>query len=110
MKSIWRGRKILVQSISYNGKVNIIAITDKITTGAPHFVEMAHSQPSKLNESTKREIESLAVSAIKAIGINNGPAHTEIIVTSEGPKIVEIGARLGGDNITTHLSTIFYWS
>lgn len=45
----------------------------------------------------------VATSAIKAIGINNGPSHTEIIVTSEGPKIVEVGARLGGDNITTHL-------
>ena len=41
--------------------------------------------------------------ANKAIGIKNGPSHTEIIVTSEGPKIVELGARLGGDNITTHL-------
>ena len=32
------GPEVSVESISYNGKVNIIAITDKITTGAPHFV------------------------------------------------------------------------
>ena len=40
---------------------------------------------------------------MKAIGIENGPSHTEIKVTKDGPKIVELGARLGGDNITTHL-------
>ena len=41
--------------------------------------------------------------ANKALGISNGPSHTEIKVTKDGPKIVELGARLGGDNITTHL-------
>lgn len=39
----------------------------------------------------------------KALSIESGPSHTEIMVTSEGPKIVEIGARLGGDFITSHL-------
>lgn len=41
--------------------------------------------------------------AVNAIGIQNGPSHTEIKVTKDGPKVVELGARLGGDNITTHL-------
>ena len=45
----------------------------------------------------------MAIAANRAIGIESGPSHTEIIVTEEGPKIVELGARLGGDCITTHL-------
>ena len=45
----------------------------------------------------------MVIAANKAVGIQNGPSHTEVIVTNEGPKIVEIGARLGGDCITTHL-------
>ena len=81
----------------------MIQITDKITTGAPHFVEMGHTQPSRLDEATKARIAEVAVMANKAIGIANGPSHTEIIVTENGPKIVELGARLGGDCITTHL-------
>ena len=32
-----------------------------------------------------------------------GPVHIEIILTEEGPKIVELGARMGGDSITSHL-------
>jgi biotin carboxylase len=91
------------QTLSIEGDVHIIAITDKITTGPPRFVEMGHSQPSCLSVKIKKQIEAVAIAAVKAIGIENGPSHTEIIVTTEGPKIVEIGARLGGDNITTHL-------
>ena len=45
----------------------------------------------------------MAKAANRAVGIVEGPSHTEIIITNEGPKIVELGARLGGDNITTHL-------
>lgn len=97
------GTEVSVEALSINGVVNIIAITDKITTGAPNFVEMGHSQPSFLSDEIKDKISKVAILGIKALGIENGPSHTEIIVTKEGPKIVEIGARLGGDNITTHL-------
>ena len=83
--------------------MHVIQITDKLTTGAPYFVEMGHNQPSLLPKNIQQQIEKVAKMAVKALGIQNGPSHTEIKVTSEGPKIVEIGARLGGDNITTHL-------
>lgn len=97
------GFEVSVETISVDGQINIIAITDKLTTGAPRFVEMGHSQPSILSRNIQKEISKITIEAINSIGIKNGPAHTEIIVTAEGPKIVEIGARLGGDNITTHL-------
>lgn len=95
------GPEVSVETIAYNGEVNVIQITDKITTGAPHFVEMGHTQPTRLD--CVEAIKKVAIAANMAIGIENGPSHTEIIVTEEGPKIVEIGARLGGDCITTHL-------
>lgn len=97
------GSEVSVETIAVNGECHVIQITDKITTGSPHFVEMGHTQPSQLNYDTKRRISEAAKLANQAIGITNGPSHTEIIVTEEGPKIVEIGARLGGDCITTHL-------
>ncbi len=97
------GPEVSVETLSVDGDVNIIAITDKLTTGAPRFVEMGHSQPSGLDGSIRRQIGEAAVSAVGSIGIENGPSHTEIIITESGPKIVELGARLGGDNITSHL-------
>jgi biotin carboxylase len=97
------GPEVSVETLCVDGEVHIIAITDKLTSGAPNFVEMGHSQPSMLPKDTIENIAKVTTAAIKAIGILDGPAHTEIIVTNTGPKIVELGARLGGDNITTHL-------
>lgn len=97
------GPEVSVETITIDGETHILAITDKITTGAPHFVEMGHSQPSSLPLGIQDKIKDVAIKAINAIGINNSPAHVEIIITSSGPKLVEIGARLGGDCITSHL-------
>lgn len=95
------GPEVSVETLAIDGEIYVIQITDKMTTGAPHFVEMGHTQPTRLK--CAEEIKRIAKAANKAIGIENGPSHTEIIVTRNGPKIVEIGARLGGDCITTHL-------
>lgn len=100
------GDEVSVESLSIDGICHVIQITDKLTTGAPYFVEMGHSQPSVLSEDTKEKIRQITIAANKAIGIENGPAHTEIKITKDGPKIIELGARLGGDNITTHLTTL----
>lgn len=97
------GPEVSVETLTVDDVCHVIQITDKITTGDPHFVEMGHTQPTRLSEEIAAKIAEVAKAANKAIGITNGPSHTEIIVTSEGPKIVELGARLGGDCITTHL-------
>lgn len=98
-----KGPEVSVEIITLNGEPNVLQITDKLTTGAPHFVEMGHSQPSRLPVADKEKIADLACRAVKAVGIENGPAHVEIILTENGPKMVELGARMGGDCITTHL-------
>lgn len=97
------GPEVSVETVSIDGVCHVIQTTDKLTTGAPHYVEMGHSQPTRLSKETADRIAEVARNANKAIGIKNGPSHTEIIVTGEGPKVVELGARLGGDNIATHL-------
>lgn len=97
------GPEVSVEVMVVNGIVHVLQITDKITTGAPHFVEMGHTQPSRLPFPTQDAIRQVAESACKAVGINKGPAHVEMKVTSRGPVMIELGARMGGDNITTHL-------
>ncbi len=98
-----RGNEVSVEVIVLNGMPNILQVTDKLTTGAPHFVEMGHNQPSRLPEKDVDAIKKLASQAVLAVGIKNGPAHVEIMLTENGPKMVELGARMGGDCITTHL-------
>lgn len=98
-----QGPEVSVEVMALHGKPQVLQITDKLNTGMPHFVEMGHSQPSRLQEGAQAEIRDLACRAVEAIGIQDGPAHVEIILTQEGPKLVELGARMGGDCITTHL-------
>lgn len=97
------GPEVSVEVMVVNGVVNILQITDKITTEAPHFVELGHTQPSQLPMDTQEAIRKVTVAACKAIGIDKGPAHVEMKVTNRGPVMIELGARMGGDNITTHL-------
>ena len=98
-----RGPEVSVELLVINGIPNVLQITDKLTTQAPHFVEIGHSEPSQLRKYEKEKIIKLACDAALSVGIKNGAGHAEIILTDEGPKMVEIGARMGGGCITTHL-------
>ncbi len=97
------GAEVSVEAVTVNGKTTIVTITDKFITPPPYFVELAHSEPSRLSEEIQAQIRGVALQAVKAIGLKNGPSHTEIKVTPDGPKIVELAARLGGDFITSRL-------
>ena len=97
------GEEVSVEIIVYKGQVNILAITDKLTLGKPYFVEIGHAEQSQKSKEIRDAIADLATRAVKAVGIDNSPAHVEIMVTKEGPKMVELGSRMGGGCITTHL-------
>ncbi len=103
LEEYMEGDEFSVETMSIAGECHIIQITDKLTSGAPYFVEMGHTQPTKYNTEIKNRIAEVTKAGVKALGITYGPSHTEIKLTSTGPKIVEIGARLGGGCITTHL-------
>lgn len=97
------GHEVSVEVMVVDGEPHILAVTDKLTTGAPHFVEMGHCQQSQLPNDVIAQIKDVAKQAVKAVGINCGPAHVEMMATPNGPKMIELGARMGGDCITTHL-------
>ncbi len=97
------GPEVSVEVMVVDGVPHVLQVTDKLTTGAPNFVEMGHNQPSMLPTEDVEKIKDLACRAVKSVGINCGPSHVEIKLTPTGPKMVELGARMGGDCITTHL-------
>ncbi len=98
------GDEVSVESISWKGNHTILAITDKITTGAPHFVELAHHQPSGLPEEIQDKIKAETIKCLNALEVNFGAGHSEFKITSNGEVyIIEVGARMGGDFIGSHL-------
>lgn len=98
------GREFCVEYLSYKGKHYFLQITDKVTSGAPHFIEMQHHQPGNISEQQSEAIRDMVEKALTALKIENSPSHTEIKLNSRGELyIIEIGARLGGGHITSDL-------
>lgn len=98
------GREISVEFISYKGKHYPLQITDKVTTEAPHFVELEHHQPSTLTQEQYKEIYTVTSKALDALGLTNGASHSEYKITKDGRiAIMEIGGRMGGDFIGSDL-------
>lgn len=98
------GREFSVEYISHQGKHYFLQVTDKVTSGAPRFVEMQHHQPADIPESLRLRIKEMVESALTALKIENSASHTEIKLNSRGELfIIETGARMGGDYITSDL-------
>lgn len=98
------GREFSVEYISYKGHHYCLQITDKKTSGAPHFIEMAHHQPANIGPDVAQRIRDMVEKALTALKIENSASHTEIKLNSKGELyIIEIGARMGGDKITSDL-------
>lgn len=99
-----QGKEFSVESITYKGSTTIIQFTEKFITPFPNTVEIGHLQPAPLSEVEKEEVSKVVIAAIEAIGIDNSASHAEVMVTAKGVKMIEIGARLGGDFISSYLT------
>ena len=98
------GREISVEMISQNGVHHALQITDKTTTGAPHFVELGHHQPSILPAEMQTRIFAITRKALDALGLTHGASHSEYKITADGRIVViEIAGRMGGDFIGSDL-------
>ena len=99
------GEEYSAECIVQNKKPVVLAFTKKETTGFPHYIETGHSQPAILSKNQKKYLEAKIHSALSILGITNSAAHVEFKITSNGKiGFIEIGARMGGDCIGTHLT------
>ncbi len=99
-----QGDEYSLESISYQEKHYFLAITKKYTTGEPNFIETGHVQPSDLSPETQENVKRMLFSALDALGVQNGAGHSEFRVDEQGNvRIIEIGARMGGDCIGSDL-------
>lgn len=104
------GPEFSVEIIVWHGDITVLAVTDKKTTEAPHFVELGHSQPSQFSKDEVNAIIEAATAGVQALGVDNCACHAEIKLMNNSlvPEayIMEIGARLGGDFISTVLTEL----
>ena len=93
------GLDLTVESITVDGQVHILAMSDKDKLNQRNRVTTSLNYPAALNSKDSKQVKQLVVGAVAAIGIDIGMAHTEVMVTKDGPKLIEIGARGGGGHL-----------
>jgi len=97
MEEYLDGPEISVESFSFGGRHVLVAMTDKVVLD--HHVEGGHCVPSQIDAAHAAEAGELVCAFLDAIGLRDGPAHTEIKLTARGARIVESHNRVGGDRI-----------
>lgn len=103
------GKEVSVEMISWKGEHHYLAITDKVTSGDPYYVEIEQHEPATVSEDLEKKIIKITKKCLDALEVEYGASHTELLITSKDEiYVVEVGARMGGDHIgakLVHLST-----
>lgn len=95
------------ECIAYNGKYSLLAITEKTTTGSPHFIEKSHHQPASLTHEMELKVKETLFRAFKSLKIEYGAIHPEFRITKDGRILfMEIATRMGGGHIGTELTPL----
>lgn len=98
------GEEYSVEYISWKGKHTFLALTKKYTTGAPDFIETGHLEPAPVDSKTLERVQKVVSHALDSLEIKYGASHSELKISRDGDiKLIEIGGRMGGDNIGSAL-------
>jgi len=106
-EAVLSGNEFSVEAMSVDGRHEIVAITGKLTTGEPEFVELGHWQPAELRLDQRDIVVHRTIETLDAIGHRTGPSHTEVMVDGLTVGLIETHTRFGGDQIweLTQLTT-----
>ena len=92
----WLGDYVSVESAVIEGRVRHLALTDKLPLVRP-FREKGAIMPGSLERELRDRVLELASGAINALGVRSGLLHTEVKLAADGPQIIEVNGRLGGE-------------
>ena len=70
---------------------------DKKEIYPPYFLEDGDTLPSDLSPEVVEQVMAAADQAVRALRIDQGPVKGDILVDENGPKVIEMAARLSGD-------------
>ncbi len=91
------GPELTVNAFSAGGHFHALTVTDRVVADPPAFgVALAHVWPSELDAAVVDAAIELARAAADAIGVQDGPTYTQVLIGQDGPVVGELAARLGG--------------
>ncbi|MFI7602459.1 acetyl-CoA carboxylase biotin carboxylase subunit family protein [Actinoplanes sp. NPDC049681] len=92
----WLGDYVSVESVALGaGKYRHFAVTDRLPLTWP-FRETGLLTPTQLPADLLERVLAVAEAALTTLGVAHGLTHTEIKLTPDGPRIIEVNGRLGG--------------
>lgn len=89
------GDYVSVEAVVSDGTAHLIGVTGKFPL-LPPFREHGQFVPTHLPDAEAAAVAELAGRAAKALGVRSGLLHTEVKLTAEGPRIIEVNGRVGG--------------
>jgi D-alanine-D-alanine ligase len=96
-----------LECFSQFGIPHVVGINEKQPIKPPYFIEYGDIAPARIDLATEAAVIKLAESAMIALGVQNSLAHIEVKITPTGAKIVEVGSRMGGDDIYTNVKSVW---
>ncbi len=90
------GQEYSLDALVYRGDIAICGVAERHIRFSPFFVEMGHTMPARLNGQQYRALTESFISAISAIGIDNGAAKGDLFLDGDRAVTGEIAARLSG--------------
>lgn len=103
IESFMEGVEVSAEAFVYRGEIKILSLSDKIRTPPPYLLDTTVIFPSNYPKEVQDKVCEVAKKAIKAVGINDGPVHIEIMMTPDGPMMVELAARGPGFKVFTDM-------
>ena len=107
LEGLLEGPEVSVEGVVRNGQVTLYAIIDKDKMDETTFIERGECTPSLLPAETQDAIREMVRQGVRALGLRNSGIHAEVKITPDGPRIVEIGARMGGDCIHALVQRVY---
>ncbi|MEV0266925.1 ATP-grasp domain-containing protein [Streptomyces sp. NPDC050617] len=101
------GDYVSVESLVSDGAVHHLAVGDKLPL-SPGFRENGQVHPSVLPETAQARVTDMAAAALVALGVTEGVTHTELKLTAEGPRVIEVNGRACGGLWMTLLHSAGY--
>ncbi|WP_432021042.1 ATP-grasp domain-containing protein [Streptomyces sp. 1222.5] len=98
MESYIDGPEFSVEALSFAGRHVVVAVTEKLTA-EEHFAELGHAVPARLSGADRQRLSGAVEEFLTAMGVTDGPSHTEIRLSARGPVVIESHNRLGGGHI-----------
>jgi biotin carboxylase len=96
VESFLEGTTHTVEMIVWKKSFHVASIIDTVHGYPPFFVELYHVNPTRRSASDQAEMVRLAEAAGKAAGIEEGVNKVDIIFGKDGPRVMEMTARLSG--------------